>query len=54
MAELRGYVDEKGNKPFAKWFSELDNNGAARVTTALTRNGAGQSLERQRRGRRGL
>jgi putative addiction module killer protein len=37
MIELRGYIDDKGNKPFAKWFAELDHNAAARVTTALTR-----------------
>ncbi len=37
MVELRGYVDEKGNRPFTKWFSELDHSAAARVTTALTR-----------------
>ena len=37
MVELRGYIDQQGNKPFAKWFSDLDNNAAARVTTALTR-----------------
>lgn len=36
-ARLRGYIDDKGNKPFAKWFAELDHNAAARVTTALTR-----------------
>jgi putative addiction module killer protein len=35
--ELRGYIDEKGNQPFARWFSDLDYNAAARITTALTR-----------------
>ncbi|MEX2263876.1 MAG: type II toxin-antitoxin system RelE/ParE family toxin [Bryobacteraceae bacterium] len=37
MIELRGYIDDKGNKPFAKWFAGLDGNAAARVATALTR-----------------
>jgi putative component of toxin-antitoxin plasmid stabilization module len=37
MIELRGYIDDKGNKPFDKWFADLDHNAAARVTTALTR-----------------
>ncbi len=37
MVELRGYIDESGNQPFARWFTELDSMAAARVTTALTR-----------------
>lgn len=37
MVELRGYIDEKGNRPFAEWFDELDNNAAARVAAAMTR-----------------
>jgi putative addiction module killer protein len=37
VVELRGYVDENGNLPFARWFTELDSTAAARVTTALTR-----------------
>jgi putative addiction module killer protein len=37
MFELRGYVDENGNRRFAKWFEGLDDNAAARVTIALTR-----------------
>jgi len=37
MFELRGYIDPKGNKPFAKWFEELDITAAVKVTTALTR-----------------
>ncbi len=37
MVELRGYIDEKGNRPFARWFAELDHEAAARVTTALAR-----------------
>jgi putative addiction module killer protein len=34
---LRGYVDDKGNQPFAQWFGDLASDAAARVTTALTR-----------------
>lgn len=37
MIELRGYIDERGNKPFAKWFEGLDAVAAARVTIALAR-----------------
>jgi putative addiction module killer protein len=37
MIELRGYVDEKGNKPFASWLEALDASAAAKVTVALTR-----------------
>ena len=35
--EIREYVDEEGNSPFAKWFVALDPAAAAKVTTALTR-----------------
>jgi hypothetical protein len=37
MIEIRGYIDESGNKPFAKWLDGLDAGGAARVTIALAR-----------------
>ena len=37
MIELRGYIDEKGNKPFANWLETLDATAAAKVTIALTR-----------------
>jgi len=37
VIELRGYIDEKGNKLFAQWFEGLDAVAAARVTTALAR-----------------
>jgi putative addiction module killer protein len=37
MIELRGYVDEKGNKRFANWLEALDPTAAAKVTIALTR-----------------
>jgi putative addiction module killer protein len=37
VVELRGYIDDQGNKPFAAWFADLDANAAARVTIALTR-----------------
>jgi putative addiction module killer protein len=36
MVELRGYIDEKGNQPFARWFSDLDYNAAARVQGNLS------------------
>jgi len=37
MIELRGYIDENGNKPFADWLEDLDAPAAAKVTIALTR-----------------
>jgi putative addiction module killer protein len=37
MIELRGYVDPKGNKPFAAWLESLDSRAAAKVTIALAR-----------------
>ena len=37
MIELRGYIDEKGNKRFANWFESLDPSAGAKVTIALTR-----------------
>jgi hypothetical protein len=37
MLELRGYIDERGNKRFAQWFEGLDAPAAARVTIALAR-----------------
>jgi putative addiction module killer protein len=37
MIELRGYIDEKGNKRFALWLESLDAAAAAKVTIALTR-----------------
>ena len=37
MFELRGYVDDNGNRRFAKWFAGLDAIAAAKVTMALTR-----------------
>lgn len=37
MFELRGYIDEKGNKRFADWIEGLDASAAAKVTIALTR-----------------
>jgi hypothetical protein len=37
MLELRGYIDENGNRRFAKWFAGLDAIAAAKVTMALTR-----------------
>jgi putative addiction module killer protein len=37
MFELRGYIDENGNRRFAAWLEELDSVAAAKVTIALTR-----------------
>jgi putative component of toxin-antitoxin plasmid stabilization module len=37
MIDLRGYIDETGNKRFAQWLEGLDAAGAARVTIALAR-----------------
>jgi putative addiction module killer protein len=37
VIELRGYIDEQGNKRFANWLEALDSAAAARVTIALTR-----------------
>ena len=49
MVEIRGYIDERGNKRFANWFTELDANAAAKVTIALTRMEARKLLEREGR-----
>jgi putative addiction module killer protein len=35
--ELRGYIDEHGNKPFAVWFDKLDKAAAAKVAITLSR-----------------
>jgi putative addiction module killer protein len=37
MFELRGYIDENGNRRFAVWLEDLDAAAAAKVTIALTR-----------------
>ncbi len=37
MIELRGYIDETGNKRFASGLEALDPTAAAKVTIALTR-----------------
>ena len=37
VIELRGYIDEKGNRRFANWQDALDPIAAAKVTIALTR-----------------
>jgi len=37
MIELRGYIDESGNKRFAQWLEGLDAAAAAKVTIALAR-----------------
>jgi len=35
--ELRGYIDENGNKRFAQWLEGLGAAAAAKVTIALAR-----------------
>jgi putative addiction module killer protein len=37
MIELRGYIDERGNKRFADWLDGLNPIAAAKVTMALAR-----------------
>jgi len=37
MIELRGYIDEQGNRRFANWLDALEHTAAAKVTIALTR-----------------
>ena len=37
MIELRAYVDEKGNRPYAKWLAGLDPFAAAKVAVAMAR-----------------
>lgn len=37
MVELRGYIDERGNKRFADWLDSLEPIAAAKVTMALAR-----------------
>lgn len=37
MIDIREYLDEQGNSPYANWFNELDAIAAAKVTTYITR-----------------
>lgn len=37
MLELRDYLDSEGNRPFRRWFEELDAPARAKVTAALVR-----------------
>jgi putative addiction module killer protein len=37
MIEIRAYIDESGNKRFARWLDGLDAAAAAKVTIALAR-----------------
>jgi putative addiction module killer protein len=37
MIEIRGYIDEGGNKRFAQWLEVLNAAAAAKVTVALAR-----------------
>lgn len=45
MIELYEYEDARGRVPFADWFTELDAIAAAKVTTALTRLGQGNTSQ---------
>lgn len=40
---IREYESEEGASPFAEWFNALDATAAAKVTTALTRLGLGNT-----------
>ena len=37
MISIKEYVDRDGGSPFARWFSRLDAQAAAKVATALIR-----------------
>ena len=37
MLVVREYVDERGRRPFARWFDGLDARAAAKVTVILSR-----------------
>ena len=41
MYELRGYIDENDNRPFAAWFDGLDALASAKISIALARMGEG-------------
>ena len=41
MIEVREYVNERGQSPFARWFDGLNAIAASRVATALARVEAG-------------
>lgn len=41
--DIREYETEDGRSPFAEWFDDLDATAAAKVTTALTRLGLGNT-----------
>jgi putative addiction module killer protein len=37
MVEVKEYLDRSGRSPYARWFSALDSQAAAKVATAVTR-----------------
>ncbi|NBU58951.1 MAG: type II toxin-antitoxin system RelE/ParE family toxin [Betaproteobacteria bacterium] len=41
--DIRSYETEDGRSPFAEWFDDLDATAAAKITTALTRLGLGNT-----------
>lgn len=42
MITVREYLTEAGQSPFARWFSRLNAQAAAKVTTALEKIGQGK------------
>ena len=47
MVDVREYNDCEARSRYADWFNRLNAQAAAKVTTALTRLGQGEFLERQ-------
>jgi putative addiction module killer protein len=41
--DIRSYQTDDGRSPFGEWFDDLDATAAAKVTTALTRLGLGNT-----------
>lgn len=41
MAQVTEYVDERGRRPFGRWFDHLDSNSASKATAVLDRMGRG-------------
>ena len=37
MAEIRYYIDDDGDAPFAEWFAELEPMATARIARAIAR-----------------
>lgn len=41
MIDIREYLDDNGNSPFAEWFDGLDTRAALKVNTYVARMGQG-------------